>query len=352
MTALRQDVQEYLRMRRDLGFKLRDAGKGLLDFARFMEQHRASYITPALALAWARQPLHAQPAYWARRLSFVRGFAQYRSATDPRTQIPAQGLLPFRPKRARPNFLPSGKESGHGLFTWDRNSGEISQILEDAIDGLTISADGTLAAFWDYSAGNKLTVYDLKAKHVVRTWSGQTHSEDDLVLTDLAFTPDGKSLLARLYAPGDNAVMQYEIASGKITPFAKDVQSMVSVGDSVYLLQFEPVPFTMPEHPHRLTKWTAGTPEPITLAEDFHYFGLSGQHGSAWLVAGRGRGLGYNPGIALLDTKTGHIQTAGESCDTAIVTAGGKILYVFGNEFVADPAVCNGPPPLRAASEE
>lgn len=109
MTTLRQAVQEYLRMRRDLGFKLLEAGKGLLDFARFMEQHRASYITQSLALAWAQQPSHAQPVHWAQRLSFVRGFAQYRSATDPRTQIPAKGLLPFRPKRARP-YLYSDSE--------------------------------------------------------------------------------------------------------------------------------------------------------------------------------------------------------------------------------------------------
>src|SRR5215471_9042808 len=102
MTTLRQAVQEYVRMRRNLGFKLHEASKGLLDFVRFMEQHRASYITQALALAWAQQPLHVQPAHWAQRLSFVRGFAQYRSATDPRTQIPAQGLLPSQPKRARP----------------------------------------------------------------------------------------------------------------------------------------------------------------------------------------------------------------------------------------------------------
>ncbi len=102
MTTLRQAVQEYVRMRRDLGFKLHEAGKGLLDFVTFMEQHRASSITQALALAWAQQPSNAQPAYWAQRLSFVRGFAQYRSATDPRTQIPAPGLLPFQPKRARP----------------------------------------------------------------------------------------------------------------------------------------------------------------------------------------------------------------------------------------------------------
>ncbi|UUZ69440.1 tyrosine-type recombinase/integrase [Polaromonas sp. P2-4] len=102
MNTLRQAIQEYLSMRRDLGFKLREAGKYLLDFAAFMQQRRASYITQALALAWAQQPANVQPAHWAQRLSFVRGFARYRSATDPRTQIPPQGLLPFQPKRARP----------------------------------------------------------------------------------------------------------------------------------------------------------------------------------------------------------------------------------------------------------
>jgi integrase/recombinase XerD len=102
MTTLRQALQEYLQMRRALGFKLHDAGKGLFDFVSFMEKNRACYITQALALAWAQQPSGVQPAHWASRLSFVRGFAQYRSATDPRTQIPAKGLLPFQPKRARP----------------------------------------------------------------------------------------------------------------------------------------------------------------------------------------------------------------------------------------------------------
>ena len=46
---------------------------------------------------------------WARRLSYVRMFARYRSAEDPRTQIPPAGLLPYRPKRARP-YLYSDKE--------------------------------------------------------------------------------------------------------------------------------------------------------------------------------------------------------------------------------------------------
>jgi integrase/recombinase XerD len=102
MNTLRQAVHEYLNLRRSLGFKLQDAGKALLDFVTFMEQHQASYVTQALALRWAQQPVNVQPAHWAQRLSFVRTFARHRSATDARTQIPAPGLLPFQPKRARP----------------------------------------------------------------------------------------------------------------------------------------------------------------------------------------------------------------------------------------------------------
>ncbi len=102
MTTLRAAVHEYLTLRRVLGFKLRDAGTALLEFVTFMEQHCACYITTRLALTWAQQPSTVQPAERARRLSVVRAFARHRSATDPRTEIPPDGLLPYRPKRARP----------------------------------------------------------------------------------------------------------------------------------------------------------------------------------------------------------------------------------------------------------
>ncbi|MFZ5507548.1 MAG: tyrosine-type recombinase/integrase [Pseudomonadota bacterium] len=109
MNTLRQAVQEYLTMRRDLGFKLTYAGKALLDFAAFMRRRHCTYITSELALAWAQFPKDATPAHWAQRLSIVRGFARYRSAVDPRTQIPPPGLLPFQPRRARP-YLYSDEE--------------------------------------------------------------------------------------------------------------------------------------------------------------------------------------------------------------------------------------------------
>ncbi|TDY16788.1 site-specific recombinase XerD [Paraburkholderia sp. BL6665CI2N2] len=109
MNTLREAVQDYLDLRRSLGFKLKAAGNALPDFVAFMEQHRAPYVTQTLALAWAQQPSDVQPAHWAQRLSYVRQFARHRSATDRRTEIPAPGLLPFQPKRARP-YLYSTKE--------------------------------------------------------------------------------------------------------------------------------------------------------------------------------------------------------------------------------------------------
>src|SRR6266542_6284299 len=104
MKTLREAVEDYLTMRRGLGFKLREAGTGLADFASFLEEKGADYITMSLALEWAQRPSSVQPAEWARRLCYVRGFAKYQSAIDPRTEIPPVRLLPHRPRRAMPHL--------------------------------------------------------------------------------------------------------------------------------------------------------------------------------------------------------------------------------------------------------
>lgn len=116
MNTLRHAIAEYLALRRSLGFKMNHAARELADFATFMERRRASYITQALALSWAQMPQHTQPTHWASRLCHVHQFARYRSAIDPRTQIPALGLLPFQPKRARP-YLYTDQEIKQLLHT-------------------------------------------------------------------------------------------------------------------------------------------------------------------------------------------------------------------------------------------
>jgi integrase/recombinase XerD len=105
MNSLRESLQDYLAMRRALGFKLRSTGAGLLSFVSFMEQGQIAYITTERALAWAQQPASVPPARWARRLSYVRGFARYCRAIDSRTEVPSLGLLPFNYSRPHPYFF-------------------------------------------------------------------------------------------------------------------------------------------------------------------------------------------------------------------------------------------------------
>jgi integrase/recombinase XerD len=102
MRRLRQAVEDYLKMRRGLGFQLRNHGSALRDFIGFLEREGASDITTELALGWATQPSNAKPIWWASRLSMVRGFALYWSATEPRTEVPPLGLIPPRYQRRQP----------------------------------------------------------------------------------------------------------------------------------------------------------------------------------------------------------------------------------------------------------
>jgi len=102
MNTFRKGVEDYIQMRCSLGYKLQYAKIGLLDFVAFLEERGAPHITIPLALQWAQHDPEARPAEWARRLSFVRGFARYWSAHDSKTEIPPWGLLPHRPGRARP----------------------------------------------------------------------------------------------------------------------------------------------------------------------------------------------------------------------------------------------------------
>lgn len=114
MSALCKAIDEYLALRRGLGFKLQQEGLWLDQFASFLKRRRSSRVTTTLALEWATQPAHAQSAHLARRLSVVRGFAHFRAASDPRTEVPPQTLLPYRYHR-KPPYIYTNAELGRLL---------------------------------------------------------------------------------------------------------------------------------------------------------------------------------------------------------------------------------------------
>ena len=102
MSALRQDLDNYLVIRRALGFKLARTGLLLAGFVGYLEANGADTITTAAALAWTTLPPNGASDWWAQRLAVVRGFARHLHAIDPTHEVPPPGLLPGRSHRATP----------------------------------------------------------------------------------------------------------------------------------------------------------------------------------------------------------------------------------------------------------
>ncbi len=102
MSTLETRVEEYLTIRRSLGYKLAGYDAALNDFTRWLDSSGACVVTADLAVAWAQSRPSSSPGRQRQRLGVVRGFAEYLSAVDPRTEVPAKELLPTRYRRTAP----------------------------------------------------------------------------------------------------------------------------------------------------------------------------------------------------------------------------------------------------------
>lgn len=99
-------VRDYLRLRRSLGFELAWDSHLLEEFTAELAGRGAAVVTVADALAWSlalpagqtHRPLTRAPA----RLAAIRGFAGYLHCLDPAHQIPPRGLLTCRKTRPAP----------------------------------------------------------------------------------------------------------------------------------------------------------------------------------------------------------------------------------------------------------
>jgi len=100
MSSLHQAAEEYLSVRRALGFKLAVYDRLLAGLIDHLERAGASTITTRLALDWALQSPGSERR--VKRMSLARGFARYLQALDPACEVPPTGLLPRRVGRTSP----------------------------------------------------------------------------------------------------------------------------------------------------------------------------------------------------------------------------------------------------------
>ena len=111
MSTLRAAAEEYLAMRRALGFKLDTQGRQLMSFVGYCEARGAEHITAGLALAWATQTSRgsSDEVYQSRRLMVVRIFARHLAALDPATEVPPEDMLPHHYRRIAPYLYSPGE---------------------------------------------------------------------------------------------------------------------------------------------------------------------------------------------------------------------------------------------------
>lgn len=103
MSTLQQRLEEYLSMRRALGYQLDDIERQVGLFCTWLEARgQTQTFSIEDAVTWARLNPEAHPSWWATRLALVRRFAAHLHANGIDVPIIPRGLLAARKPRAVP----------------------------------------------------------------------------------------------------------------------------------------------------------------------------------------------------------------------------------------------------------
>jgi len=109
MTGLSEHLDNYLQVRRAVGFKLDRPELLLIEFIDYLETRRLGIVTVDAAIGWAGLPPNGLSNWHSYRLSVVRGFARYLHVIDPAHQVPPTRVFPTSDQRAIP-FLYSDQD--------------------------------------------------------------------------------------------------------------------------------------------------------------------------------------------------------------------------------------------------
>jgi integrase len=101
MTALRDHLGDYLRVRRALGFRLEREEYELGRFVDHLDARGIETITVQEALAWATRSPTATVSH-PLRLRQIRGFTRYLRSINVAVEVPPPDLLPSQRRRAVP----------------------------------------------------------------------------------------------------------------------------------------------------------------------------------------------------------------------------------------------------------
>jgi len=204
---LRIELEQYLALRRALGFKLEGEGRLLSQFVAYLDDHEARSITIEDAIGWATRPAQASPRWHAKRLSMARRFAAYLNARDPSVQIPPPGLIRSGRSRATPYLYADA---------------EITALVQAATTLRTPLLTATYQALI-----RMLWVTGLRIGEAVRLDDGDVDTRRELLT--VRQTKFGKSRLVPLHPATMAALASYQRRRDQLRPHANTTALLVNI---------------------------------------------------------------------------------------------------------------------------
>jgi hypothetical protein len=221
-------------------------------------------------------------------------------------------------------------ETDKGIYRLSSAGGSPELVWKGLAEGITISSDGFLLAFWrvDKTADN-LVLYDLRRRSEVRTWRVPDRFESDKSGWDLAFAHDGNALYARTYDEASTSPLKrFDSSSGKVGIVNPNCYAVAEGKKAVYFISVSGTA-------RSLHKIAAEMGRPILVSKNFGYDTLSRGGNPRWLVSQDYR----TKQTVVLDTEIDTVKPIGK-CESAAVLSDGKVIVVSGPEITVGDASC------------
>lgn len=225
--------------------------------------------------------------------------------------------------------------SSRGIYRL-RPNGVAEKIYSGQPRGLAVSRDGTTLAFWlSPQKLDVLTVLRISDRRVLKRWPLPFKVQTESSGWQLAFAPDGGSILARTYDEETGPDLKvFDLRTGSMTTLLRDCVSIVQSGDGIFVLGEQ-------DETRDLYRFSGGKLELLTHINN-RVDSLTPTALSSVVVAG----FAFKKYLWVYDAEKHSAQEVNGCTDATVLKSGQHLFFLDGKVFL-DPAACPPVPPAQ-----
>jgi hypothetical protein len=235
-----------------------------------------------------------------------------------------------------PVWEPGGREAyletDDGIYRLDIHTGETVLFLKGVSEGLALSPDGRLIAFWRVAKNNRiLTVYDVRAKTEVKSWPIPYNFEGEPSGYEVVFSGDGKTIFARTFdRPTQISLKSFSLRSGKVALIDPNCYGAARGSDGIYFISV-----AKDANKRSLRKIGSAEANSKEVISEFPYDSLNSSANFRWISAQDFRT--HNFGV--FDSGNGSLKRIGKF-DAGTVLQSGEFIGTRGSMIIESPDSC------------